>query len=264
MNAALSEPIVAVDVGNSRFKLGLFDAGASDCCPEPRSLLEFAPDGFDGRQITDWLREAEAEHVTWRIASVHRGSSRRLETWLDDEREGESRVLLKHSDLPLRVDVEHPERVGIDRLLAAVAVNAIRDSDRPAVVVDHGSAITVDWVDADGTFRGGAILPGIGMSARALDRLTDQLPLVDVRDLNAPDALGRSTEAAIRSGLFWGAVGAVGQLIDRLAERAAGDPQVIVTGGAGQQIAAALGRESRFVAHLILSGIVRSMPQGVR
>ena len=78
MNPARSEPIVAVDVGNSRFKLGLFDAAADDCYPVPRSLLEFVPDGFDGQQITGWLREAGAERVTWRIASVHRGSSLRL------------------------------------------------------------------------------------------------------------------------------------------------------------------------------------------
>ena len=292
MNSAHGEPIVAVDVGNSRFKLGLFDAGAMGSLPAldglrvpsgkggqaahgtplhqqvndpgypvPRSLLEFAPDGFDGQQISDWLREAGAERVTWRIASVHRGSSQRLETWLDDNRGDERRTRLEHADLPLKIDVEHPERVGIDRLLAAVAVNEIRDSGRPAVVVDHGSAITVDLIDADGTFRGGAILPGIGMAAQALDRLTDRLPLVDVGNLSAPDAVGRSTEAAIRSGLFWGAVGAVGELIVRLAERAEGDPQVIVTGGAGQQIAEALTCETRFVPHLILSGIVLSAPK---
>jgi type III pantothenate kinase len=260
MNAARSEPIVAVDVGNSRFKLGLFDAAADERCPTPLSQLEIDPTDFDGGRITDWLCAADVGRVSWRIASVHRGASQRLEAWLGDERGDEVRRQLRHTDLPLTIDVEHPGRVGIDRLLAAVAVNAIREPGRPAIVVDHGSAITVDWVDTNGTFRGGAILPGIGMSARALDQLTDQLPLVDVSDLNAPDALGRSTAAAIRSGLFWGAVGAVGELINQLAEQASTDPQIIVTGGAGQHIAQSLHRETKFVPHLILSGIALSEP----
>jgi type III pantothenate kinase len=107
--------------------------------------------------------------------------------------------------------------VGIDRLLDAVAANRLRHPAAPAVVVDVGTAITVDLVAADGSFQGGAILPGIAMSARALHAFTDLLPLVDVRELSSPPPpLGTSTVAALQSGLFWGAVGAIRQLLEIL------------------------------------------------
>ncbi len=99
-----------------------------------------------------------------------------------------------------------------------------------------GTAITVDLVSADGAFLGGAILPGIAMSARALHEFTDLLPLVDLAELAAPPpALGTETEAALRAGLFWGAVGGVRELMGQLAgpER----PQVILTGGASAAVA---------------------------
>ena len=96
---------------------------------------------------------------------------------------------------------------GIDRLVDAVAANRLRKSHRPAAIVDVGTAITVDLVAADGAFLGGSILPGIALSARALHEFTDLLPLVDVGELvEPPPALGTDTEAAMRSGLFWGAM----------------------------------------------------------
>ncbi len=144
--------------------------------------------------------------------------------------------------------------VGVDRLLDALAANALRGPGRPAVVVDVGTAITVDLLSAEGAFLGGAILPGIAMSARALHEFTDLLPLVDVSELAAPPPpLGEETVAAMRAGLFWGAVGAVRQLIDQLA----GDtrPQVILTGGAGPAVAELLGPSAQLVPHLTLAGI---------
>ena len=97
--------------------------------------------------------------------------------------------------------------VGIDRLVDAVAVNRLREPGRAAVIVDVGTAITVDLVAADGAFLGGSILPGLAMSARAMHEFTDLLPLVDVSELSEPPpALGTATEEAMRSGLFWGTV----------------------------------------------------------
>ena len=80
-------------------------------------------------------------------------------------------TLLTAGDLPLKIDSERPDMVGIDRLLGAVAVNAMRPAHRPAVVIYFGTAITVDLVSPEGTFQGGAILPGIGMLARAFHDL---------------------------------------------------------------------------------------------
>src|SRR4029077_4414928 len=69
------------------------------------------------------------------------------------------------AELPLRTDVENADHVGIDRLLDGVAANLLRPANQPAVVIDSGTATTVNVVTADGVFRGGAILPGLALQA---------------------------------------------------------------------------------------------------
>jgi type III pantothenate kinase len=133
------------------------------------------------------------------------------------------------------------------------------------VVVDVGSAITVDLVSPAGVFLGGAILPGIAMSARAMNSFTDLLPRVDMSELAAPPpAVGTATDPAMRSGLFWGAVGAIRQLIERMAFEVGGDPEVFLTGGAAPAVAELLGPHARHVPNLTLSGIaLAALGQGL-
>jgi type III pantothenate kinase len=234
---------IAVDIGNARIKLGLFAGEKGDCPPFPMKrgtiplislrelpeplqtlpLLGKEPE-LDG--IEPWLagqeclsHRADVDPLSWWIASVNRPAATRLIDWLHDHRPTDGVVLLACGDLPLEVRLERPDMVGIDRLADAVAVNRLREPTRPAVIVDVGTAITVDLVSADGAFLGGSILPGIQMAGRALHHFTDLLPLVNISNLSSPPpALGTSTESAMRAGLFWGAVGAIRQLIEQLSE----------------------------------------------
>ena len=192
--------------------------------------------------------------LRWHIGSVNRPAASRLIDWLRDHRPDDEIMLLTSGDLPLAVKLPRPDMVGVDRLLDALAANRLRTPGRPAVVVDVGSAITVDLVDADGAFLGGAILPGIAMSARALHEFTDLLPQIDMAELaEPPPALGTATVAAMRSGLFWGAVGAVRQLVEQLTGNR--DAEVFLTGGAGPVVAQLMGTAARYVPHLTLAGI---------
>jgi type III pantothenate kinase len=137
-----------------------------------------------------------------------------------------------------------------------VAVNQLRDPNRAAIAVDLGTAITVDLISAEGDFQGGAILPGISMSARALHEFTDLLPLIDMASLaEAPPAVGRSTIDAMQSGLFWGAIGGIRELIDRMTPSHSQPPQIFLTGGAAPSVAGLLAAEAHYVPHLVLSGI---------
>ena len=116
------------------------------------------------------------------------------------------------------------------------------EKNHAAVVVDVGTAITVDLVSDEGVFLGGAILPGIAMAARALHTFTDLLPWIDMSELlAAPPALGTTTHDALRSGLFWGAVGAIRQLIVELAARYDDRCDVFLTGGASPAVGRAGG-----------------------
>lgn len=164
--------------------------------------------------------------------------------------------LLSHTDLPLEIDLVRPDLVGIDRLVNAVAANRLRPADEPAVVIDMGSTITVNLISKQGAFSGGAILPGIAMSARALQQFTDLLPLVEV--VSEPELLERSTAGAIRFGLYWGTVGAVREIVSRLTDGPV-PPEVFLTGGGAPTVSAALAKASQrpaqFVPHLTLAGI---------
>jgi type III pantothenate kinase len=249
-------PLVAVDIGNSRMKFGLFPSAAGKDFPQPSSTLEIpALDPLD--PLAAWLAACSPGSVAWRIASVNRPATARLVDWLRAAGVAdEAMAILAASDLPLTVALAEPDAVGIDRLLGAVAANRLRDPGRPAIVVDLGSAITVNLLSAEGVFLGGAILPGMALSARALAAFTDRLPRIDTRDIaDPPPPLGTSTEPALRSGLYWGAVGAIRELVGRLGAQVSGKPEVFLTGGAAPTVAKAFGDLARHVPHMVLGGI---------
>jgi type III pantothenate kinase len=260
-----STPLIAIDVGNSKFKLGLFRQTKTEELPEPQATLLLSGQSPEFDQLDAWLAgdRAEEDHngaswiaspLRWHIGSVNRLAVSRLIDWLRDHRPDDEIVLLTSGDLPLFVKVPRPDMVGVDRLLDALAANRLRNPGRPAVVVDIGTAITVDLVDVGGAFLGGAILPGIAMSARALHEFTDLLPQIDMTELaEPPPALGTATIAAMRSGLFWGAVGAVRQLVEQMAGD--GNAEILLTGGAGPVVAKLMGTAARYVPHLTLAGI---------
>ena len=252
----LPSHLIAVDVGNARIKLGLFSLDAGDGFPEPVAVLS-----LDGRRpewgrIVSWIKEIDRPHLAWWIGSVNRPATSRLLDWIRAHRPADPMTLMAAGDLPLAVRVPRPDMVGIDRLLSAVAANHLRRPDRPAVVADLGTAITVDAVSAKGAFLGGAILPGIAMSARALHEFTDLLPLIEMSELSdPPPATGTATTPAMESGLFWGAVGAIRELTEQLARDLHGKPNLFLTGGAGPAVAKLLDPTAQHVPHLTLAGI---------
>lgn len=249
-------PLLAVDVGNSRIKLGVYRQPPVEAFPDPDESLTL-PVGWSPAEL-DALLPGNLRDYACLVASVNRAAAAELSEQLRTRGAAEVR-LLEAGDLPLAIRLEQPERVGMDRLVGAVAAARLRDPARAAILIDLGTAITVDLVAADGAFEGGAILPGIGLSARALHQFTDLLPLVPMVDLgDPPPALGRNTDAAVRSGLYWGSVGGVRELARRMSEGR--DAQIFLTGGAAPLVARLLedsrGEPARFVPHLTLAGIV--------
>ncbi len=249
----MSKQFLAVDIGNNQIKLGAFLSDSPIGLPRPDRVLAVAASETTFDRLAEWLPPND---VAWSVATVHRGVEQRLATWVQHSRSRDTYHRLDSADLPINVRVESPEQVGADRLLAAIAVNQIREAGRAAIVVDAGSAITVDLVSGDGTFEGGVILPGFQMTARALAEGTDLLPLVDdALVVDAPPVVGKSTVAAIRSGLFWGGVGAVRELVERLAQGASPNPQLFIAGGDAGRLAPYLDDDVRVVSDLVLSGI---------
>jgi type III pantothenate kinase len=143
------------------------------------------------------------------------------------------------SDLGMTVLYDNPREVGADRLANAVAARAKYGS--PSVVVDLGTTINFDIVGANGDFLGGVICPGIGMSISGLFAKAARLPMVDFRE---PEKLiGSNTVGSITSGLYYGFVGMIDGIVERVAGELGAGTKVIATGGQGSTIV----RASRFV-----------------
>jgi len=123
--------LLAVDIGNHQIKLGLF-ASASEGLPQPTQTWTIPT----GEEAFDRLAALlPPDSLAWHTATVHRQAERQLAAWVRARRSGEVYRLLRNDDLPLAIHVEELQRVGTDRLLAAVAVNRLRAPNRPAVVV---------------------------------------------------------------------------------------------------------------------------------
>lgn len=262
--------LIAVDVGNSRIKFGLFDdvesrrGAANGALPE---CLNSTAIGLDDElpceTLAAWGNSAGGVIESAVVAGVNPpGVERVLGAWPKSGWPAPA-IINSPAQLPLRVRVDAPERVGIDRLLNAVAANVLRIPDVPLVVVSSGTATTVDYVAPDGAFEGGAILPGFDLCALALNRYTALLPLVPATELSGPPPapVGKNTRDAIRSGLFWGQVGAVRELTARIEAQSSARPMVVVTGGAGSLLVPHLGPRVRYEEHLPLKGLALAAGQ---
>lgn len=154
-------------------------------------------------------------------------------------------------DFPIAARVERPDYVGVDRLCCAAG--AFARVGAACVVADFGTALTVDLVSDDGMFLGGTILPGLRLSARALHEHTALLPEVEILDPHEP--VGENTVAAMQAGVFYGAIGALREITERIATKIGRWPTLIVSGGDARAIADAADFIDHVAPDLIFDGV---------
>ena len=134
---------------------------------------------------------------------------------------------------------DNPAEVGADRIVNAVA--AFEKYGGPCVIVDFGTATTFDCISKKGEYMGGVICPGIGISADALFQRTARLPRVEIR--KPARVIGSNTVGSLQSGLYYGYLGLVDGILERLVDEVGAETRVIATGGLG----ALIGTASRFI-----------------
>ena len=154
------------------------------------------------------------------------------------------------ADLGLRVVYDRPEQYGIDRALAAL--RAWRLFQKSCVVIDAGTAITVDAIDHDGTVRGGYIFPGADAMAHALASQTG-LPMVSP-DMQCRDP-GNSTRSCIACGIAGGMAGAVDVLFAKASGTVGSGDRVVITGGGGEKLLPLLSFQAEYRPNLVLEGL---------
>ncbi|MBV9522993.1 MAG: type III pantothenate kinase [Alphaproteobacteria bacterium] len=129
--------------------------------------------------------------------------------------------------LGIEIRLDRPEEAGADRL-----VNAVAGKDRyetPLIIVDLGTATTFDIIDEDGNYVGGVIAPGINLSLQALEMAAAKLPHVAIQ--RTEKIIGKSTVPAMQSGVFWGYVGLIEGLAERIRQEYGAPMKVVATGG---------------------------------
>lgn len=246
--------ILAFDVGNTETTIGLFDGARlldhwriatrqQDTVDElgllVRSLVRES--GFDLSAIRGTMIASVVPPMTPNLIEM---SSRHLGV--------PAGTVDPRSRLPVRLEVEEPLSVGADRIANTIAVASIFGTD--TIAVDLGTATTFDCITGDGAFLGGVIAPGVQSGADTLVRRTAKLPRVD---LEPPSTIiGKRTETALQSGIFYAAVETIDGIVRRIKEEWVGDDALVVaTGGLAPLLARHCQTIDRVEPFLTLYGI---------
>jgi len=245
--------LLALDAGNSNITIGAFEDRKLLCQWRLRTVQEqtadewgillhnlFEPAGLDIAAVDGIIISSVVPPIDTTLAFM---TERYFHT--------EAVFVGPRTDLGLTIRYDNPNEVGADRLVNGVA--GFYKYGGPCVIVDLGTTINFDVISREAEYLGGAIAVGIGIAIEALFSRTARLPLVDFR---APrDVVGTNTVASMQSGLFYGAVGMIDGILERIIEKMGPDTKTIATGGQAHMIVSG----SRFLKivdeHLTLEGL---------
>ncbi len=219
--------LLAITVGNTNTRFGVFEKDD----PTPQRVGALPSDDIPA--LCDAIMDAarrlgEYDGSLVALASVNDTAASALVNALEPRLNQELLRIGTEVKIPVRVATDAGAKTGQDRLLNALAAWDVHQ--QACVVVDAGTAITIDFIDGDGVFQGGAIAPGARMWLRALHEHTAALPMVELAR-PADGYFGRNTEQAMLQAVYFGIRGMVRSLVERYAEAFEAYPPVVATGG---------------------------------
>jgi type III pantothenate kinase len=245
--------ILTFDIGNTETVLGLFDGDELAAHWRLSTHPERTVDEY-GLLLRGILRESPVEIADLEgavIASVVPPLTTAVADACSRHLHHEPLVIGATGFLPIRLDVEEPLTVGADRIANTLAAARLYRAD--TIAVDLGTATTFDCIGADGTFLGGVIAPGVRTGAEILTRRTARLPRVEIEP--PPTVIGRRTDTALRSGIFFGAVASIDGIVHRIRAEWGVDPLVVATGGLARFLAPHCETVDRVEPFLTLHGL---------
>jgi type III pantothenate kinase len=245
--------LLALDVGNTNITIGTFDEDRLTAHWRLRTVHERTTDEFgillrnlfslfalDLTRVDGVIISSVVPPLDFALASMAR---RYFHT--------EALFVTPETDTGLKILYDAPREVGADRIVNSVA--AFHNYGGPCVVVDLGTAITFDAVSAHAEYLGGLICPGITIAIEALFSKTARLPLVDFREPKR--LIGTNTVASMQAGLYYGAVGMIDGILERLIKQLGPETRAIATGGQAELIVSGSRYLSEINDNLTLEGL---------
>jgi type III pantothenate kinase len=245
--------LLALDAGNSNITIGAFEGRKLLCQWRLRTVHEqtadewgillrnlFSPAGLDIATVDGIIVSSVVPPINSTLAFM---TQRYFRT--------EAMFVGPRTDIGLTIKYDNPYEVGADRLVNGVA--GFYKYGGPCIVVDLGTTINFDVISKDAEYLGGAIAVGIGIAIDALFSKTARLPLVDFRP--PKKVIGTNTVGSMQSGLYYGAIGMIDGILERMVEVMGAETKMIATGGQAHLIATG----SRFLKtvdeHITLEGL---------
>jgi len=237
--------LLAIDIGNTNTVVGVYDGETLKNSFRVTSSHVMTADetGFFIIGLLERMQVSNEEIKKVVIGSVVPPLTSVFETMLKQYFRCSPIVITARLKLPIRIEIDQPDQVGADRIANSVA--GFHKYGGPVIIVDFGTATTFDVVSADGAYIGGVIIPGPETSMAELARRAARL--FEVR-IEPPDCVvGKSTAGAMKSGLFYGTVGQLDYIIDRIIEETGFKKlTVVATGG----LANGIEKHSRYIRQI--------------
>lgn len=227
---------LAIDIGNTNIKLGVFDQN---------TLIDFYAQ-------RDELEVVLEKYKIKQVILSRTGTDEWIELLLK-EKKRKVMVLSHEMKLPIALLYKTPETLGADRIAGSVAANDYLP-DTPVLKIDFGTCITYDFITPQNEFEGGAISPGMNMRFKALHNYTAKLPLINSLQYTNYSLTGTDTATSILSGVVHGIKNEVQGIINQYRQRFSG-MKVVVTGGDAGLFATLLESEIFARPHLVLEGL---------
>ena len=186
------------------------------------------------------------------VTSVVPKVSNKLKFFLQKKNIRFYEILDKVFKKPIKLKVTKPNQVGSDRVANSIAAFTIYKTN--CIIVDFGTATTFDILSKKGFYLGGLITPGVKLTLETLNQFTEKLPLINLKKTN--QVIGKDTISAINSGIYWGYIGMINQIINKIISTTKKKYKVILTGGLSTIFSNSLVHKASINKNITLQGVL--------
>jgi type III pantothenate kinase len=236
------------DIGNTRLKWGLAQSG------EIVEAGHLDISDFSLFQLKKKIPHFNQAHQAYICCVASPEILKSLTAWLVEHQQIASTVVpSKKNACGIRNNYNNIEQLGADRWVAALGARSLH-AQGDLIIIDIGTALTIDWLSADNTFEGGVILPGFRLMH---DALVGKTAGIESEYLDNRQIIGKSTSECVNSGIGYGLAGAVERIVEEMRITINKPVSILLTGGGAEVLSSRMNLDAEYHPHLVLLGLLR-------